>query len=144
MKRQTDSNFFQKLMNKGKIGWWEANLNTESYVCSEYISDLLGLGEEGTISFEDFNKRILKEDQLHATPFLAILYNKPLKKYTLSILLMEIYGSEAKFVIKKLMKKETLKYMVLPKHRMELIWLQPIKPCKTANAFYTISIRIYR
>ena len=71
MKRQTDSNFFQKLMNKGKIGWWEANLNTESYVCSEYISDLLGLGEEGTISFEDFNKRILKEDQLHATPFFS-------------------------------------------------------------------------
>ena len=49
------------------MGWWEADLKTESYICSEYISRLLGLDEDGTISFKDFNKRILKEEQRHTT-----------------------------------------------------------------------------
>ena len=54
-------------MNKAKIGWWEADLKAETYKCSELISQLLGIGEDGLISFEDFNKRILKEDQGYAT-----------------------------------------------------------------------------
>lgn len=54
-------------MNKANIGWWEADLKTETYKCSELISQLLGIGEDGLISFEDFNKRILKEDQGYAT-----------------------------------------------------------------------------
>lgn len=45
------------------MGWWEANLATECYTCSEYISEILNLDETGTISFEDFNKRILNEEQ---------------------------------------------------------------------------------
>ena len=45
------------------MGWWEANLATECYTCSEYISEILNLDEIGTISFEDFNKRILNEEQ---------------------------------------------------------------------------------
>ena len=44
------------------MGWWEANLATECYTCSEYISEILNLDETGTISFEDFNKRILNEE----------------------------------------------------------------------------------
>lgn len=36
---------------------------TECYTCSEYISEILNLDETGTISFEDFNKRILNEEQ---------------------------------------------------------------------------------
>ena len=54
-------------MNKANIGWWEADLKAETYKCSELISQLLGIGEDGLISFEDFNKRILKEDQGDAT-----------------------------------------------------------------------------
>ena len=50
------------MMTNANMGWWEADLKTESYICSEYISRLLGLDEDGTISFKDFNKRILKED----------------------------------------------------------------------------------
>ncbi|KAA4068885.1 PAS domain-containing protein [Bacteroides ovatus] len=49
------------------MGWWEADLKAETYKCSELISQLLGIGEDGLISFEDFNKRILKEDQGYAT-----------------------------------------------------------------------------
>ena len=45
------------------MGWWEANLATECYTCSEYIYEILNLDETGTISFEDFNKRILNEEQ---------------------------------------------------------------------------------
>ena len=56
-------------MNKANIGWWEADLKTESYVCSEFISRLLGIDEDGVISFEDFNKRILREDQHHTTSY---------------------------------------------------------------------------
>ncbi|MCS2515819.1 PAS domain-containing sensor histidine kinase [Bacteroides thetaiotaomicron] len=51
------------------MGWWEADLKTESYVCSEFISRLLGIDENGVISFEDFNKRILREDQHHTTSY---------------------------------------------------------------------------
>lgn len=54
-------------MNKANIGWWEADLKAETYKCSELIPQLLGIGEDGLISFEDFNKRILKEDQGYAT-----------------------------------------------------------------------------
>ena len=54
-------------MNKANIGWWEADLKAETYKCSELISQLLRIGEDGLISFEDFNKRILKEDQGYVT-----------------------------------------------------------------------------
>lgn len=50
-------------MANANMGWWEANLATECYTCSEYISEILNLDETGTISFEDFNKRILNEEQ---------------------------------------------------------------------------------
>ena len=65
--KQKEYTFLQKLLNKANIGWWEADLKTESYVCSEFISRLLGIDEDGVISFEDFNKRILKEEQHSAT-----------------------------------------------------------------------------
>lgn len=59
--------FLRKLMNKANIGWWEADVKTECYKCSGFIAQLLGLDEEGIISFNDFNKRILREDQQHTT-----------------------------------------------------------------------------
>ena len=67
--KQKEYTFLQKLLNKANIGWWEADLKTESYVCSEFISRLLGIDEDGVISFEDFNKRILREDQHHTSSY---------------------------------------------------------------------------
>ena len=59
--------FLRKLMNKANIGWWEADVKTECYKRSGFIAQLLGLDEDGIISFNDFNKRILREDQQHTT-----------------------------------------------------------------------------
>ena len=67
--KQKEYTFLQKLLNKANMGWWEEDLKTESYVCSEFISRLLGIDEDGVISFEDFNKRILREDQHHTTSY---------------------------------------------------------------------------
>lgn len=67
--KQKEYTFLQKLLNKANMGWWEADLKTESYICSEFISRLLGIDEDGVISFEDFNKRILREDQHHTTSY---------------------------------------------------------------------------
>ena len=63
MSKQQDFVFLSKVMANANMGWWEANLATECYTCSEYISEILNLDETGTISFEDFNKRILNEEQ---------------------------------------------------------------------------------
>ena len=63
MSKQQDFVFLSKLMANANMGWWEANLATECYTCSEYISEILNLDETGTISFEDFNKRSLNEEQ---------------------------------------------------------------------------------
>lgn len=67
MNKQKDSIFFSKLMNAANMGWWKADLTTSNYECSEYVSELLGLDDSGIISFEDFNKRILKEEQRPTT-----------------------------------------------------------------------------
>ena len=93
--KQKEYTFLQKLLNKANMGWWEADLKTESYVCSEFISRLLGIDEDGVISFEDFNKRILREDQHHST---------------CSILPTGKYGFAVKYAFRKLMGKETPKY----------------------------------
>ena len=65
------------------MGWWEADLKTESYVCSEFISRLLGIDEDGVISFEDFNKRIQKEEQLSTTVHSYGVYQRPEVVYLL-------------------------------------------------------------
>lgn len=67
MNSTNDYDLLSAMMTNANMGWWEADLKTESYICSEYISRLLGLDEDGTISFKDFNKRILKEEQRHTT-----------------------------------------------------------------------------
>ena len=67
MNSKFDYDLLSAMMTNANMGWLEADLKTESYICSEYISRLLGLDEDGTISFKDFNKRILKEEQRHTT-----------------------------------------------------------------------------
>lgn len=64
----SDNKLIFKLMDKANMGWWEADLKTGNYTCSKFISDLLGLGDDGIISFEEFNKLILREDQRHISP----------------------------------------------------------------------------
>ncbi|WP_068691066.1 PAS domain-containing sensor histidine kinase [Culturomica massiliensis] len=65
--KKADNNFLSELMTKANMGWWEADLESQNYICSGYISTLLGLKEDGVISFDDFNKRIIKEEQHHTT-----------------------------------------------------------------------------
>ena len=67
MNRLQDFTFFSQLMANANMGWWKANLSTANYECSDFIVELLGLDQTGIISFEDFNKRIQKEEQHSAT-----------------------------------------------------------------------------
>ena len=67
MDAKKDYNLLSDIMRNANMGWWEADVQDASYICSEYIANLLGLKEDGYISFEDFNKRILKEEQPHTT-----------------------------------------------------------------------------
>ena len=69
MNRLQDFTFFSQLMANANMGWWKANLSTANYECSDFIVELLGLDQTGVISFEDFNKRILREDQHHTTSY---------------------------------------------------------------------------
>lgn len=62
MNAKLDYNLLSEIILNANIGCWEADLQNANYICSEYISSLLGLKEDGVISFEDFNKRILKEE----------------------------------------------------------------------------------
>lgn len=52
-------------MNNAHIGWWIADLKSETYFCSDFVARLLGLDENCIISFQDFNSRILKENHNH-------------------------------------------------------------------------------
>ena len=51
----------QDLQNKARIGWWEADFSKKQYICSDFLRELLGLGEDGIISFVDFRK-LIRED----------------------------------------------------------------------------------
>ena len=51
----------RELLNDARIGWWEADFGARCYRCSGFIRDLLGLGEDGIISFEDF-RGFIRED----------------------------------------------------------------------------------
>lgn len=65
------------------MGWWKANLSTANYECSDFIVELLGLDQTGIISFEDFNKRIQKEEQLSTTIHSYGVYQRPEVVYLL-------------------------------------------------------------
>ena len=101
MDDKPDYNLLSEIMRNANMGWWEADLQSESYVCSEYISKLLGLKEDGFISFEDFNKRILKEEQPHTT-----IHSFDNIQQTNE----DPYGSAAKFACKKTRGRETARF----------------------------------
>lgn len=83
MNRLQDFTFFSQLMANANMGWWKANLSTANYECSDFIVELLGLDQTGVISFEDFNKRIQKEEQLSTTVHSYGVYQRPEVVYLL-------------------------------------------------------------
>ena len=83
MNRLQDFTFFSQLMANANMGWWKANLSTANYECSDFIVELLGLDQTGVISFEDFNKRIKKEEQLSTTVHSYGVYQRPEVVYLL-------------------------------------------------------------
>ena len=83
MNRLQDFTFFSQLMANANMGCWKANLSTANYECSDFIVELLGLDQTGIISFEDFNKRIQKEEQLSTTIHSYGVYQRPEVVYLL-------------------------------------------------------------
>ena len=83
MNRLQDFTFFSQLMANANMGWWKANLSTANYECSDFIVELLGLDQTGVISFDDFNKRIQKEEQLSTTVHSYGVYQRPEVVYLL-------------------------------------------------------------
>ena len=83
MNRLQDFTFFSQLMANANMGWWKANLSTANYECSDFVVELLGLDQTGVISFEDFNKRIQKEEQLSTTVHSYGVYQRPEVVYLL-------------------------------------------------------------
>lgn len=67
MDAEKDYNLLSEIMHNANIGWWKADIQDADYIYYGPIASLLGLEEGGCISFENFNKRILKEEQPHTT-----------------------------------------------------------------------------
>ena len=57
---QTDNERYKKMASLAQIGWWEVDLTAGYYLCSDYLSDLLGLDGD-TISTSDF-LNLIRED----------------------------------------------------------------------------------
>ena len=57
---QTDNERYKKMASRAQIGWWEVDLTAGYYLCSDYLSDLLGLDGD-TISTSDF-LNLIRED----------------------------------------------------------------------------------
>ena len=135
MNRLQDFTFFSQLMANANMGWWKANLSTANYECSDFIVELLGLDQTGVISFEDFNKRIQKEEQHSATFHSFGVYQWPEVVY----LLDTVKGSV--WVRSKVCFQETDEdgnevSMVYPKCKMVLIWHLLTKLCNTVSVSY--------
>ena len=67
MDAEKDYNLLSEIMHNANIGWWKADIQDADYIYYGPIASLLGLEEGGCISFENFNKRILREEQPHTT-----------------------------------------------------------------------------
>ena len=141
--KQKEYTFLQKLLNKANMGWWEADLKTESYVCSEFISRLLGIDEDGVISFEDFNKRILREDQHHTTSY---SFDKLQQSIEEVYLLHTPHGEvwiRSKICFQETDEEGNTKIYGIAETHMVPTWLPPIRHCKTVNVSCTISIKTF-
>lgn len=52
-----DGERFRKMCKLGQIGWWEGDFGTQTFLCSEYICELLNLKND-MVSFDDFYRMI--------------------------------------------------------------------------------------
>ena len=71
---QTDNERYRKMASLAQIGWWEVDLTAGYYLCSDYLSDLLGLDGDtiSTSDFlnlirEDYRKQIAQEFRAHSS-----------------------------------------------------------------------------
>lgn len=68
---QTDYERYRKMASIAQLGWWEADITSKKYLCSDYLCDLLGL-EGDTISAMDFLNMVREDyreqiaDEFHA------------------------------------------------------------------------------
>lgn len=106
MDAEKDYNLLSEIMHNANIGWWKADIQDADYIYYGPIASLLGLEEGGCISFENFNKRILREEQPHTTVRSSPTYNRRMKPSICLIPSKDRHGSAAKSVCKKPMKTE--------------------------------------
>lgn len=71
---QTDNERYHKMASLAQIGWWEVDLTTGYYLCSDYLCDLLGLDGDtiSNLDFlnlirEDYRKQIAQEFQANTS-----------------------------------------------------------------------------
>lgn len=57
---QTNDERYRKMASLAQIGWWEADIEAGTYLCSDYLCELLGL-EDDNISAQDF-LNMVRED----------------------------------------------------------------------------------
>lgn len=57
---QTNDERYRKMASLAQIGWWEADIKAGTYLCSDYLCELLGL-EDDNISAQDF-LNMVRED----------------------------------------------------------------------------------
>lgn len=144
MNSKFDYDLLSAMMTNANMGWWEADLKTESYICSEYISRLLGLDEDGTISFKDFNKRILKEEQRHTTTH---SFNNIRQTQETVYLLNTVEGPtwiRSKICLQRTDETVMSKSTALPKHKTVPTCHRHPKPYKSVTVSSIIFINIFR
>lgn len=62
----------RKMSLQGRMGWWEADFKNRTYICSEYLCNLLKL-DSSILPFKDFAEFIHKDYRYYITmKFLAI------------------------------------------------------------------------
>ena len=138
MNSKFDYDLLSAMMTNANMGWCEADLKTESYICSEYISRLLGLDEDGTISFKDFNKPILKEEQRHTTTHSF----DNIRQTQETVYLLNTV--EARYACREPMKTVMSKSTALPKHKTVPTCHRHPKPYKSVTVSSIIFINIFR
>ena len=106
MDAEKDYNLLSEIMHNANIGWWKADIQDADYIYYGPIASLLGLEEGGCISFENFNKRILREEQPHTTVRSFDNIQQTNETVYLPETSKDRHGSAAKSVCKKPMKTE--------------------------------------
>lgn len=65
----------QRMSRLGRIGWWEADFSTQTYLCSDYICQLLGLTESDRLPFTTFRQMIREDYREHISTLFKDIAN---------------------------------------------------------------------